>query len=80
MRPITLKAFLKRHLRANPGMNRAQAKSRLEYAISAHRKGVRCACGAPLWIVGSSEAGLACFSCIAGEIDSDGDYEIAGIG
>ena len=73
-----LGAYLKKHLRANPDPKHADLKSRLQYAMSAHRKGVRCACGAPIWIIGSAEAGLGCFSCITGDVDSDGDYEISG--
>jgi hypothetical protein len=80
MKPIRLKAYLKLHAQAYPGINLAQAKSRLEAAIAAHRKGVHCACGEPIWVIGSAEAGLACFRCITGEDDSRGDYEIAGIG
>jgi hypothetical protein len=78
MTPITLNAYLKKHLRANPDAKHADLKSRLQYAMSAHRKGVRCACGAPIWIIGSAEAGLGCFSCITGDANPDGDYEIAG--
>lgn len=79
MTPITLNAYLKKYLRANPEIRPADAKSRLDYAIAAHRKGVRCACGAAIWVIGSAEVGLACFSCITGDANPDGDYEIAGI-
>lgn len=60
-------------------MSRAQALFRLEDAIAAHRKGMRCACGAAIWVIGSVEVGLGCFSCISGDASPDGDYEIAGI-
>ena len=74
--PIHLDSYVEQHLRANPGTNRAQLASQFEYAINACKRGVRCQCGAPIWIVGSAQAGLACFSCITGEATPDDDYEI----
>ena len=38
--------------------------------------GERCQCGQPIWIIGSAEVGLSCFSCITGESHPDEDYEI----
>ncbi|RJG14457.1 hypothetical protein [Massilia cavernae] len=77
--PIAMSAYLEKYLQSNPGMKRAQAQSRLEDAIAAHRKGMRCACGAAIWVIGSAEVGLGCFSCITGAASPGGDYEIAGI-
>lgn len=74
--PIRLHKYIELHLRSNPGVARADLIKRLEYAIDAHRRGVRCQCGTPIWIIGSAEAGLACFSCITGEAAPDDDYEI----
>jgi len=73
---IRLHKYVELHLRANPGTDRADLKRRLEYAIDAYRKGTRCRCGAPIWIIRSAEAGLACFTCITGEAAPDNDYEI----
>ena len=73
---IRLHKYVELHLRANPGTDRADLIRRLDYAIDAHRKGVRCQCRAPIWIIGSAEAGLACFTCITGEATPDNDYEI----
>ncbi len=75
--PIGLDDYVKLHLRANPGAKRAEVVARLEYAIDACRKDIRCHCGARIWIIGSAEAGLACFTCITGEAMPDSDYEIA---
>lgn len=75
--PIRMEDYVELHLRANPGDKRAEVIARLEYAIDAYRKGIRCQCGARIWIIGSAEAGLACFTCITGEYEPDNDYEIA---
>lgn len=74
--PIALDDYVVLHLQANPGDNRAELVERLRSTVAAHRDGVRCACGAPLWIVGSAQAGHGCFACITGGSTPDGDYEI----
>ncbi|MGH8702171.1 MAG: hypothetical protein ACREVR_13510 [Burkholderiales bacterium] len=74
--PIALHDYVKLHLRANPGAKRADVIARLEDAIDAFRRDIRCRCGAPIWIIGSAEVGLACFTCITGEAMPDHDYEI----
>ena len=74
--PISLDDYVALHLQVNPGENRAELVKRLRSAMAEHRAGVRCACGAPLWIVGSAQAGHACFTCITGKSTPDGDYEI----
>lgn len=75
--PIKLEDYVERHLRANPDERRTDVVRSLQKAMDAHRRGVRCGCGAPIWIVGSSVAGLACFTCITGESQPDNDFEIA---
>jgi hypothetical protein len=42
-----------------------------------YQAGARCHCGEPIWVIGSAEAGHACFTCITGEADPSEDYEIA---
>src|SRR5262245_21067107 len=74
--PIRLEDYVERYLRANSGGDRADLIERLEYAIASFRNDERCRCGAPIWIIGSAEAGLACFTCITGEATPDNDYEI----
>jgi hypothetical protein len=75
--PIGLDRYVELHLRANPGTDRAELIEQLEYAIDAYRRGIRCQCGAPIWIIGSAQTGLACFTCITLEAAPDNDYEIA---
>lgn len=74
--PITLEDYIEQHLRANPEVKSADLRSRLEYAIAAHQSGKRCSCGARIWVIGSAEAGLSCFTCTTGEIQPSDDYEI----
>ena len=74
--PIALQDYVELHLRSNPGAKRVELIEQLQCAIDAFRKDIRCQCGAPIWIIGSAEAGLACFSCITGEATPDDDYEI----
>jgi hypothetical protein len=75
--PISLDGYVELHLRGNPGTDRAELIAQVRYAIDAYRRDVRCQCGAPIWIMGSAQAGLACFTCITGEAAPDNDYEIA---
>jgi hypothetical protein len=74
---INLCDYVELHLGANPGTKRVELTQQLEFAINAHRNGIRCQCGASIWIVGSSQAGLGCFACITGQAVPDHDYEIA---
>ena len=74
--PISLEDYVEIHLRANPCAGRADLVKRLRYAMDAHARGVRCQCGESIWIIGSAEVGLSCFTCIAGESGPDRDYEI----
>ncbi len=74
--PISLKRYVEIHVRANPGTDREDLARRLRYALDADARGVVCRCGSPIWIVGSSVAGLSCFTCITGEPSPSNDYEI----
>lgn len=74
--PIRLEDYIELHLRSNPNTQRADLVKQLGYAIDAYQRGVRCQCGAPIWVVGSAQVGLACFACITGERAPDHDYEI----
>ena len=74
--PISLEEYMELHIKANPGTKRRDLLGRLNYALAAKERGVTCACGQPLWVIGSAEAGLGCFRCITGEPAPDNDYEI----
>jgi hypothetical protein len=75
--PIEVDDYIALHMSRNPDEDRAGLLSRLHLALDAHRAGERCNCGNPIWVIGSAAAGHACFVCISGEADPDGDYEIA---
>jgi hypothetical protein len=74
--PIRLADYVEQSLRANPGVKREDLVERLRYGIAARKRGERCECGNPIWVIGSAEAGLSCFTCITGEANPDNDYEI----
>lgn len=76
-KPISLAEYVDKFLKANPTEIRAEVLGRLQDAIAAHLRGVRCDCGEPIWIIGSAESGYACFTCITGEAKPDNDYEIS---
>ena len=75
--PISIDDYVQKHIAANAGVDREDLTQRLRYALRAARAGARCACGGPIWVIGSAEAGLSCFTCITGEAAPDHDYEIA---
>jgi len=74
--PISLPEYAERHVRANPGTDRAELRARLREALNARRNGVRCECGNLIWVIGSAEAGFGCFTCITGDSVPDQDYEL----
>ncbi|NIR46999.1 hypothetical protein GWO43_00760 [candidate division KSB1 bacterium] len=74
--PIRLEACVERHLEINPDADKKDFTRHLKNALSAYRKGVRCQCGNPIWVIGSALAGNMCFTCITGEATPDDDYEI----
>jgi hypothetical protein len=75
--PIQLKEYVKLHLRSNPKENAADLTARLQSALDDYKAGHRCHCGEPVWVIGSAEVGLMCFTCITGEAVPSEDYEIA---
>jgi|ERR1019366_4406774 hypothetical protein len=75
--PIQLRDYVRLFLKSNRGETAEAVTARLRSAIEAHKAGERCDCGEPIWVIGSAEAGHACFTCITGEADPSEDYEIA---
>jgi hypothetical protein len=74
--PIKLDRYVQLFLKSNPGESPHAVRERLTAALADHKAGVRCHCGNPLWVLGSAEAGNACFTCITGEATPDEDYEL----
>ena len=74
--PISKEAFVESYLKNNPGDSREEIESAVERSLDFYRKGKKCTCGNPIWVVGSAVTGAACFTCITGEAKPDDDYEI----
>ena len=76
--PIQIQDYVKLHLKSNPGDKAEEVTAQLQSALNAYKAGRRCSqCGAPIWVLGASQVGLMCFTCITGEADPSSDYEIA---
>lgn len=74
---VSLDEYADLHMKANPhDRSRPDVASALRSVLADHKRGVKCRCGNPTWVVGSAFAGNACFTCITGEAYPDGDYEI----
>jgi len=74
--PIGVENYLKLHLKNNPDEDPADLRRRLRACLEEALAGARCACGEPIWVIGSAFAGHACFTCTTGEADPSKDYEI----
>lgn len=74
--PIALEEYAKLHAQANSDTSVEEITASLRDALKAHRRGIRCQCGNPIWVIGSAVAGYACFTCITGEATPDDDCEI----
>ena len=74
--PIGFDAFVRLHLKANPGEDNKEFRRRLREAVAAKQAGAQCDCGEPIWAIGSAVSHYACFACITGEADASEDYEI----
>jgi dihydrofolate reductase len=71
--PIKLPDYVRLHLKSNRGSKEAEVTAELQSALAAYKAGKRCSCGAPIWVIGSSQTGHMCFTCITGETDASDD-------
>lgn len=74
--PISIEKYVNLHLEYNKDQDRKQLTEALDDALSAYKHDVKCACGNPIWVIGSALSGYACFTCITGEAYPEDDYEI----
>jgi len=74
--PISIKEYVNLHLKHNKDQDHKELTEALDDALSAYKHDVRCACGNPIWVIGSALSGYACFTCITGEAYPEDDYEI----
>jgi hypothetical protein len=76
--PISLDGYVKLHMKGNPGTNETELRRALQAALDNYKKGIRCRCGEPIWVLGASQVGNMCFTCITLEAMPDSDYELEG--
>lgn len=74
--PISVEAYAKLHVKSNPDERLPKVIKALRECVARAKAGARCDCGAPIWVIGSTWVGHACFTCITGEGYPDHDYEI----
>jgi hypothetical protein len=75
-KPISIKEYAKIHVECNPGDKESEITAQLQRALQQYREGVRCHCGEPIWVIGASQVGAMCFTCITREAFPESDYEI----
>lgn len=74
--PISINAYIKKHLKNNSSENEKDLRKRLNSALADYKKGIKCSCGNDIWVIGSASVGNSCFTCITGESYPIDDYEI----
>ena len=74
--PISMEEYMQLHLKSNPDTTRQEIEGGLKSSLLDHKRGVKCSCGNPIWVIGSAVIGNACFTCITGDAMPDEDYEI----
>jgi len=74
--PISINAYIKKHLKNNPSENEKDLRKRLNSALADYKKRIKCSCGNDIWVIGSASVGNSCFTCITGESYPTDDYEI----
>lgn len=75
--PISIKNYIKKHLKNNPSEDEKDLRRRLNAALKDYKNGVKCSCGNDIWVIGSAIVGNMCFTCMTGESYPSDDYEIA---
>lgn len=75
---ITINEYAKKHIKSNPEDEIHDVKETLKATVERQKDGASCAvCEQPIWALGSAFSGFdGCFTCITGESDDSGDYEV----
>ncbi|WP_047154310.1 hypothetical protein [Aneurinibacillus tyrosinisolvens] len=78
MIPTSIDKFVASYIKSNPKEKRQDIIIQLKAAVSAKQEGTLCSqCGQQIWAIGTAIAGWnACFTCLTGEADDSGDFEI----
>ena len=74
--PISIAKYVRLHAASNHGTDVAELSRHLRQVLEAKAAGELCHCGEPIWVIGSAQAGLGCFSCITNQAVPDNDYEV----
>ncbi|MCG8700583.1 MAG: hypothetical protein MI922_21190 [Bacteroidales bacterium] len=74
--PIAIDEYIEKHLQNNPTEDAEGLRARLNDALKDYQDGIKCTCGSDIWVIGSAFMGRSCFTCITGETEPSGDYEI----
>ena len=74
--PISIARYVKLHAASNPGTDVVELSRHLRQVLEAKTAGEHCQCGKPIWVIGSAQVGLGCFTCITGDAVPDNDYEV----
>jgi hypothetical protein len=73
---ISIPKYVKLHVASNPSTNVKELAQQLQQVLEAKLAGARCQCGEPIWVIGSVQVGLSCFTCITGDAVPENDYEV----
>jgi len=74
--PISAEMFVKLCSKNNPEIDPLVLKNKLHNSLLQYKNDVKCMCGKMIWVAGSAFADPACFTCLTGKQDPEGDYEI----
>lgn len=74
--PVKIEKYIKSHMKHNPSDDPGELRKNLLSSLKDYQEGKNCACGNPIWVIGSAIVGNACFTCITGEAFPDSDPEI----
>ena len=75
---ISIQDYVKKTVKANPGTDTEKLTVSCNAVLNDKRNGAVCQmCGGEIWAAGAAVTGTyLCFTCMTGEADDSGDYEI----
>ena len=74
--PITIEKYIELYAVNHPNLTANEFRLKLREMLKAKTEGARCACGESIWVIGSIEVGMSCFTCITGQAFAEDDYEV----
>lgn len=76
LKKISIDNFIQIYKKRNPNENFVELRNNLLHFKKVKKRGEKCICGNPIWVIGSAISGKGCFTCITGESYTTDDYEI----